>query len=514
MSGTELNPQISQISQISQPNAVQGSAVAAPPGQGERDAELAAGFSQLVQRVARLEALVNEVIHRDQRVSGVSRPAERSTADLSGEAARSPVSEEPGVILSAERMEAHSLAAGGTGNRPEDAALLQAWHGAPLPLRLKFARELLPADHPLQPILQEAVGLEELRCKANELETWLNGYPSLFADAVERLERQPACGDGVAERLALTTLEEARQAFAATMAALGIEWIQPGAGAVIGEECEVVGETAAPVPAGRAAELRRRGFRQKGKLALPAQVTRSAGNRDAARVAPAEHPQINASPPANRQSLSGSQLPTAGSQQAAAANRQPVIGSQAPAVGAQQPAAGSRGSQGAAGQSATGPDAWPNWLRTFQQRSVGCELPVVKQLQAVMRDLAQTATAYAGGGRGEAELAARLEPLLPLLGARYVPGMLALPAPWGEVVTEMRDGLLSWLGEALGIVVIAPEPGAPCDTGSMQISGVRRTAHPHEDGTVARVERIGLRRGERVLFRAQVLRYEMGSDYD
>jgi molecular chaperone GrpE (heat shock protein) len=77
----------------------------------------------------------------------------------------------------------------------------------------------------------------------------------------------------------------------------------------------------------------------------------------------------------------------------------------------------------------------------------------------------------------------------------------------------MRDGLLVWLREALDIMVISPEPGARYDAVIMQASGVRRTAHAHEDGTVAKVERIGLRNGEQVLFRAQVLRYELGAGY-
>ena len=130
------------------------------------------------------------------------------------------------------------------------------------------------------------------------------------------------------------------------------------------------------------------------------------------------------------------------------------------------------------------------------------------------RELAQAAVDYVAGARTEADLMAQLEPLLPLLGAQYVPGLLALPAGWGDIVTEMRDGLLVWLREALDIVVISPKPGARCDAATMQTSGVRRTAHAHEDGTVAKVERIGLRRNERVLFRAQVLRYEIGGGYE
>src|SRR5579871_6832536 len=193
MSG-ELNPQITQMErqQIDDiPNIPTG----------PEDAGLIAGFGQLVQRVAQLEAQMQGLLDGQQVASD-----------------RTPAAEE-----AAEKT---------------DPVIVGAWCEAPLPLRLKFVRDLLPAEHPLQPVLKEAVGLEELRGSGGELETWLTGYPSLFADAVDRFEKQPACGPSIVERLAAETLREMRQGFETTVEAMGIEWIQPAAGAVIGEEYE------------------------------------------------------------------------------------------------------------------------------------------------------------------------------------------------------------------------------------------------------------------------------------
>jgi hypothetical protein len=484
MSGEELNPQISQMTQM---EAYNNGVVSPARSSVGDDEDLVAGFSQLVSRVAHLEALVHGLLNGEHLASELSRPTGRlaagprdgdfippsPTADVASAA-----SNISSAIVSDQTLSADVPVAS------LSLTIDRVWREAPLPLRLKFVRELLPAEHPLQPVLKEVVGLEELR--GQELETWLTGYPSLFADAVDRMEVQPACGDGISETLAVATLQEARQIFEVTIESMGIEWIQPAPGTMIGEEHEVVGEAEAPVPAGRVATVRRRGFQQHGKLVLPAQVIRSRGEGNRAAV----------------QSKVEETIP--------AINRQPML------IGSQRSVSASQFE--APNTEHRTPNTlltpWPDWLRAFQQRSQGCELATIKQLLARLRELAQTATDYGAGTRGEADLMAQLEPLLPLLGARYVPGLLALPAGWGDIVTEMRDGLLVWLREALDIVVISPEPGARCDAVTMQTSGVRRTAHAHEDGTVAKVERIGLRRNEHVLFRAQVLRYEIGGSYE
>jgi molecular chaperone GrpE (heat shock protein) len=469
LSGEELNPQISQMTQI---NADGETSAAATRPPAPADEALAAGFERLVQRVAHLEQLFQEF---QNGASDISSPA---TSSVHADSPLLPEDHPTG----------------------QDAAIQQAWRDAPLPLRLKFVRELLPTDHPLQPVLKEAFSFEELRRNGRELETWLTGYPSLFADAVDRLERQPDCSTTPAETLAIETLGEARQTFAAAMEALGIEWILPTAGAVIGDEHEVVGEQASSVPTGRVAGLQRRGFRQRGRLLLPAQVTRALPLRVS--TPETRHPE-SVAPITKPESVY--QQPTTDGQQPITPiqnpdNRQPTTDNHPPSSIHQLPV--------------TSIDPWPDWLRAFQQRSMGCEVPIIKQLLVVLRELAQMVSQYAAGARSEADLLARLEPLLPLLGARHMPSLLALPGGWGEVVGEARDGLLAWLSSVLDILPISPDPGDPCEAGTMQVTGTRRTAHAHEDGTVAKVERIGLRRGKRVLFRAQVLRYEMGASYE
>ena len=47
----------------------------------------------------------------------------------------------------------------------------------------------------------------------------------------------------------------------------------------------------------------------------------------------------------------------------------------------------------------------------------------------------------------------------------------------------------------------------------MTAVGERRTAHAHEDGTVARLETVGLARGGRTLVPAQVTRYVAGASW-
>jgi hypothetical protein len=440
-----------------------------------RDADLVAGFGQLVQRVADLETAVQSL--------------------LAGGAVQAALPPTPGQSAVGTSL-TEPLPDGETGSpspgpMPEPAPppdpVVQAWHSAPLALRLKFVRELLPAETPCQAALKEAQGLEDLRHNGRELETWLTGYPSLFADAVERLEARMPCGDGPPAELAQAILNEARQIFAAEVVALGIEWIVPTVGAGIGAEHEVVGEEEAALPAGRIARVKRRGFRRQGELQLPAQVTRSQGKR------PNE-----ASGPDN---------------QTIATSRQPsVVGRQSTESPTHSGATG--GPNALRGQPPAVIDPWPDWLRAFQQRSMGCTVPVIGQLLAALRGLTEAASRHAAGTVAEEALTARLEPLLPLLGTSHVPSLLGLKGEWGEVAAEARDGLMLWLRTTLEIVPVAPAVGERCDPATMQAIGTRRTAHAHEDGTVAKVERIGLRRGDRLLFRAQVLCYELGAGYE
>jgi hypothetical protein len=152
-------------------------------------------------------------------------------------------------------------------------------------------------------------------------------------------------------------------------------------------------------------------------------------------------------------------------------------------------------------------EAWPDWLRVFTQRSAGSNNSAVQAWSGAFQ---QAVTAVTQGA-SDTVLAERLAPLLPLLGARHIESQFALLPPWGEIFTEARDGMLSWLRAAAGVELVAPSPGEPFDAATMQAVGVRRTAHAHENNTIARVEQVGLRRSETSLFRAQVVRYELES---
>jgi molecular chaperone GrpE (heat shock protein) len=161
----------------------------------------------------------------------------------------------------------------------------QVWQSAPLTHRLKFLRELLPEEHRLQPVLNEASALEDLRKRGRDLETWLVNYPSLFADAMQSLETgtqsitagaHPAGSKPEAvDILALQTLEEAKTTLSGALQALGITWIAPSPGDLVLSEHEVIADERSPQPEGRVAGVRRRGFRVQGRVAMPAQVTRA-----------------------------------------------------------------------------------------------------------------------------------------------------------------------------------------------------------------------------------------------
>jgi hypothetical protein len=437
------------------------------------DADLVAGFGQLVGRVAALEMAVRSLL------AGSASQADPSSVDEEPAGQTSPAAPSPEVATDA-------LSAS-----PLPAPILRAWEGASLALRLKFVRELLPAENPCQMVLKEAQGMQELCRNGRELETWLTGYPSLFADAVERLETCVPCGDGPAPELARALLDEARQLLLTEVAALEIDWILPTVGADIGADHEVVGEEEAAVPAGRIARVKRRGFHRQGELKLPAQVVRSKGQREApqmVQVAPQTAPPATVE---DRPMTPARSLPVT-------VSRQPITANQPPATSHQPPAL----------------DPWPDWLRAFQQRSVGCTVPVIAQLFAALRGVADAAARHAAGTLAEEALTVRLEPLLPLLGARHVPSLLGLTGEWGDLAAEARDDLMVWLRAGLEIEPLVPAVGEPCDPATMQSVGARRTSHPHEDGAVAKVERIGLRRGDRTLFRAQVLCYELGAGYE
>src|SRR5262249_51049935 len=136
-------------------------------------------------------------------------------------------------------------------------------------------------DHVYQPMLKEALALEDLRRRGRDLEAWMTNYPALFVDAVLRLRAKEAA-DAPSEALAAATLGEAEETLGACLQAMGLEWIAPQPGDAVTRDYEVVGEEAG-LTEGRVAALRRPGFRWQGRLYLQPQVLRSV-RREEARV--------------------------------------------------------------------------------------------------------------------------------------------------------------------------------------------------------------------------------------
>jgi hypothetical protein len=410
----------------------------------------------------------------------------------------------------------------------------QAWSSAPLTLRLKFVRELLPESHALQNGLKEAAALEELRRRGHDLEAWLSNYPALFADAAQALLAETAVADAEkalsethpAETLATQTLQETREALTTTLHALGIVWIVPRPGEPIQAEHEVIGEEPASYGAGRVARLRRRGFRFQGRLALPAQVVRAAASAGGAA----------ALPPSERGPLTAAPLPTTLREEAAPAVTEPPLPSLTPASAApgEEDMSGRPASPPQAGQNvsddtlpqeaapaATGSSGQqepgnggdpPDCLRMLSQRTYGCELPAVSRLAEKVFLLKDLPARIANESEEAAciVLTDTLIPLLPLLGLRYADGLPDIPETWGAVFLEARQPLLDWLGTRLGLALVAPARGDAFDARTMEALETRRTVHAKEDETVARLERIGVVWRARPLIRAQVVRYTTG----
>jgi molecular chaperone GrpE (heat shock protein) len=422
----------------------------------------------------------------------------------------------------------------------------QVWQSAPLTLRLKFVRELLPDEHQLQAMLKEASALEDLRKRGRDLETWVANYPSLFADAMQSLESGTgfqATAQHTAEHkiepveiLAIQTLEEAKSTLSGTLQALGITWIAPAPGDMVQSEHEVIGEEVSPQPEGRIASLRRRGFRVQGRAAMPAQVTRAVAAGSATGPAgesgsgsgsptsptgpasPTNHASTSEPPPKSSHTEAGAANgpPAANTKglesTAEPAARQDLLPHSVPAVEhatAQPPADPTHG--------ATAPitpitltGEMPDWLRMLVQRTHGCEsqpaLRIVYQIVKLVNlpgQLGRDSTVDAV----VAALTEALVPLLPLLGLRYADGLPGVDAPWGAVLLEARDPLISWLRDNPQVNVIAPIRGQKFDPQTMEAIETRRTVHESENDTVSRVDHVGLQWRDRTLVRAGVVRY-------
>ena len=411
----------------------------------------------------------------------------------------------------------------------------QAWESAPVLLRLKFVRELLPENHAFHNVLKEAAALEELRRRGHDLEAWFTKYPPQFADAAQTLlesgikleieihpgETQPA------ELLAARSLQDTREALASTLQALGLQWIAPEPGEPISADHEVIGEESSTFGAGRVARLRRRGFRFQGRLALPAQVLRAAASSGATVTPPSERTQAAAV---------SSPLSTAQERrEEEQADRTPPTVAVSPSPGERE-----RGSEPEtfesrtdSGTSGNRPEAdmqvgalrnaqgqsegriegeMPDWLRMLSQRTFGCEIPAVPRLMAQLLALKDLPARIASVSEEAATTLLRdtLLPLLPLLGLRYADSLPDIPETWGAVFLEARLPLLEWLEKRMELRLVAPARGDGFDARAMEAVETRRTVHEKENETVAKLERIGVVWRARPLIPAQVVRYTTG----
>ena len=412
----------------------------------------------------------------------------------------------------------------------------QAWESAPVILRLKFVRELLPENHGLQNVLKEAAALEELRRRGHDLEAWLSNYPALFADAMQALfdngiklaiekadrgETQPA------EILAAQALQDTRDALVSTLQALGLKWIMPEPGEPISADHEVIGEESSTAGAGRVARLRRRGFRFQGRTALPAQVLRAAASSGATITAPSERPQAAAvSGPLSTAEERTEEEQADRTSPTAAASTVPIeterglqtetyvfqpdsrTSDNRPEAGVQDGA-----SRSAVGQTAERVEGeMPDWLRLLSQRTFGCEVPAVSRLMEQLLALKDLPVRIASVPEEAAAalLTDTLLPLLPLLGLRYADSLPGIPENWGAVFLEARPPLLEWLEKRMELRLVAPARGDGFDARTMDAVETRRTVHEKENETVAKLERIGVVWRTRALIPAQVVRYTTG----
>lgn len=336
--------------------------------------------------------------------------------------------------------------------------LAQMWTASPLTHRLTFLRGLLPTQHPVQAVLGEVARLVELSGSTDELEAWIQRYPSLFAEAAARMvvpQEHPEASDD-AGRVAAELVLEARERIGAILTNLHVTWILPAAGSFPGSECEVVGEEAAAgIPTGSIKTVRRPGFRRHGRLELPAQVI-------LASTTPS-------SPPAARTDTEASPVAaTGGSSRATTA-----LGS-------------------------------PDWLQALSSYHNDGASP---EAQRCFRALSRVA--LCGGAATDGEVTEAFGPLLTWLVTGWDHSG-SLPVKWLEALSPYRTKLCHWLASELSAELVSAAERDVFDAELMEGVGERRTAHPHERGTVARLQTPGLRRGGRVLLRARVIRYESG----
>lgn len=371
-----------------------------------------------------------------------------------------------------------------SGSAALDAALVALWHRAPLLLRVTFLREMAEKSSPQSAALEEAAALLERwqsPVEAGEgLAGWVAAYPALFLEAWRRLAGGTAETDpGASCPLARATLSEVEVLMSGTLRAAGFQWIEPRPGDALTDGLAVAGEEPAPgLHPGSVARCVVPGL-QRGRLVLvPAQVTRVASGDARARRAEAT--------------------------QAVASSGEAEPASAVPP----RPAAPAPSGEGASpkdaprGPAEPFPDlaGLPDWLSALTRRAAASGAHV-----EATRALVELARLPAG---------VELERLAHLARAMLPPTGLGAwedaPPAWKEAWRNYESERVAWLRDTHGLERVAPPEGADFVAGPMEAVGARRTAHSHEHGRVARLERPGyLYRGQ-PLVPAQVVVYEIG----
>jgi molecular chaperone GrpE (heat shock protein) len=357
----------------------------------------------------------------------------------------------------------------------------EVWEGAALPVRLAFEQVALAREHPLQGALREAAALVDLWRKGGELESWVSGYPVLFLEAWEKLSPAVDATSGAAELLARETLAEVRSLLENTLRARGIEWVAPRPGEPVNEAHTVVGEVSAPgVGEGRVARSVRPGLRRGGTLLIPAQVYRQTAG--AAPTEPAQ-PAALSQPTTPFTSQASSPPPVTATPTADPVPTAPVAPPPVSAASTER----------------------PEWLRELERRGAGAAGPHGPVMEALRVLAAPESSTLADDALGSV-----IAPLLTALGPARGVTLEGAPEPWRQAWESALPQLAPWLETRGGLSLVAPEERAPFLAEQMEATDSRRTAHPHEDNTVARLERVGMLRQGRVLHPARVIRYEAG----
>jgi hypothetical protein len=345
--------------------------------------------------------------------------------------------------------------------------IVRAWKEAGVKARCKFIQVALDASHPWQAALGEASGLLDLAGEPERLSDWIERYPTVFVDSIQRLVVSGSTNETPAEQLARKELAEVNGAVRQAAEHTGVSWLSPSPNEPLAPDHAVLGEADAHgIIPGRVATCLRPGFRRRGVLCVAPQVLVARAGLGAAPVPR----QVGASltdPPAPDPSV-------------------------LPAV-ASEPT----------------PPTWLVGLRLAQAGGVESrDASVVEHLAELVRAAAKGAPATA---ETDTLVRAALEPVLGVLGSGSSVGEVG--DALAQAVSEQRSELTGWLARTLGLVLFSPRPREPVDHGSMEVSSERRTAHPHEVGTVARLDRPGLRRDGTVLTRARVVSYVAGDEW-